>query len=336
MRIREGPCRPGQRLAFRAIEHEDLVTERGMISYISDTCDFVRPRSQVGRNAMASVVSIAEASRKHAVIEQSIERSSRQPAPPACAPSRRDLFGGDDAPRAPAPPHRRLRQPGHPADRPPPARVAHLLRDPPLSEGRRRLPRRLRAAGGHPLRRPRQRHRRRQPARRAGDLHPRRAGARHLLRPAGDDGPARRQGRGGPPRRVRPRLRHPDRATPRPALHRPLPHRPRGGLDEPRRPRDRARPGLLGHRHLPERPLRHHRRPRAATSTACSSTPRSTTPSTAPGILQNFTDLAGFTGDWTMAAYKDQAIAAIRAAGRRREGDLRPLRRRRLARSPPS
>lgn len=30
-------------------------------------------------------------------------------------------------------------------------------------------------------------------------------------------------------------------------------------------------------------------------------------------ILKNFTDLAGFTGDWTMATYKDQAIAAIRA-----------------------
>lgn len=30
-------------------------------------------------------------------------------------------------------------------------------------------------------------------------------------------------------------------------------------------------------------------------------------------ILKNFTDLAGFTGDWTMAAYKDQAIEAIRA-----------------------
>jgi GMP synthase (glutamine-hydrolysing) len=36
-------------------------------------------------------------------------------------------------------------------------------------------------------------------------------------------------------------------------------------------------------------------------------------------ILKNFTDLAGFTGDWTMAAYKDQAIAAIRAqVGRER------------------
>ena len=30
-------------------------------------------------------------------------------------------------------------------------------------------------------------------------------------------------------------------------------------------------------------------------------------------ILKNFTDLAGFTGDWTMATYKDQAIDAIRA-----------------------
>lgn len=30
-------------------------------------------------------------------------------------------------------------------------------------------------------------------------------------------------------------------------------------------------------------------------------------------LLKNFTDLAGFTGDWTMGAYKEQAIAAIRA-----------------------
>ena len=49
-------------------------------------------------------------------------------------------------------------------------------------------------------------------------------------------------------------------------------------------------------------------------------------------ILGNFTALAGFTGDWTMAAYRDQAIAAIRAAGRQRPGHLRPLRRRRLVR----
>ncbi len=30
-------------------------------------------------------------------------------------------------------------------------------------------------------------------------------------------------------------------------------------------------------------------------------------------MLKNFTDLAGFTGDWTMAAYREQAIAEIRA-----------------------
>jgi len=30
-------------------------------------------------------------------------------------------------------------------------------------------------------------------------------------------------------------------------------------------------------------------------------------------LLKNFTDMAGFSGDWTMEAYKDQAIAAIRA-----------------------
>jgi GMP synthase (glutamine-hydrolysing) len=30
-------------------------------------------------------------------------------------------------------------------------------------------------------------------------------------------------------------------------------------------------------------------------------------------LLKNFTDLAGFTGDWTMAAYREQAIEAIRA-----------------------
>jgi GMP synthase (glutamine-hydrolysing) len=36
-------------------------------------------------------------------------------------------------------------------------------------------------------------------------------------------------------------------------------------------------------------------------------------------LLRNFTDLAGFTGDWTMAAYREQAVAAIReTVGRER------------------
>jgi GMP synthase (glutamine-hydrolysing) len=30
-------------------------------------------------------------------------------------------------------------------------------------------------------------------------------------------------------------------------------------------------------------------------------------------LLENFTRLAGFSGDWTMGAYRDEAIAAIRA-----------------------
>ena len=61
-----------------------------------------------------------------------------------------------------------------------------------------------------------------------------------------------------------------------------------------------------------ERPLRDHLRPRPPLL-------RRPVPPRGPPhrqrrrILRNFTDLAGFTGDWTMAAYKDQAIAAIRA-----------------------
>jgi len=38
-------------------------------------------------------------------------------------------------------------------------------------------------------------------------------------------------------------------------------------------------------------------------------------------LLKNFTDLAGFTGDWTMAAYRDQAIEEIRA----RVGDAKVI-----------
>jgi GMP synthase (glutamine-hydrolysing) len=52
---------------------------------------------------------------------------------------------------------------------------------------------------------------------------------------------------------------------------------------------------------------------RRATSTPSSSTPRSTTPRTARASCANFTRIAGFTGDWTMAAYRDEAIAKIRA-----------------------
>ncbi len=45
-------------------------------------------------------------------------------------------------------------------------------------------------------------------------------------------------------------------------------------------------------------------------------------------ILRNFTHrIAGLTGDWTMAAFRQEAIARIRAQVGRGQGDLRPLRR---------
>ncbi len=53
-------------------------------------------------------------------------------------------------------------------------------------------------------------------------------------------------------------------------------------------------------------------------------------------LYENFVRLAGFTGDWTMGAYREEAIAKIRAQVGDREGDLRPVGRRRFARSPPS
>ena len=78
-------------------------------------------------------------------------RGAARPFRPPCKGHRGALFGGDDSPRAPAPSHRRLRQPGDAADRAPPAGVADLLRDPPLPEGRRRLPAGVPAAGGDPF-----------------------------------------------------------------------------------------------------------------------------------------------------------------------------------------
>ncbi len=81
------------------------------------------------------------------------------------------------------------------------------------------------------------------------DLRGRRAGARHLLRRAGDGAAARRRGRGRAPPRVRPRRGAGDRGYAavrgRVAEGRALP-----GLDEPWRPRDPAARGLPRGRHL--------------------------------------------------------------------------------------
>ena len=117
-------------------------------------------------------------------------------------------------------------------------------------------------AGGDPLRRPGQRHRAGQPARRPRDLRPRRPGARHLLRPADDDGPARRPVEAGHHAEFGRAFVTPDRHRTTRCFTGLFADRPRGGLDEPRRPGHRARPRLRGDRRLAERPLRDHRRPR--------------------------------------------------------------------------
>ncbi len=73
----------------------------------------------------------------------------------------------------------------------------------------------------------------------AGDLRGRRAGARHLLRRAGDGAAARRQGRGRASPRVRPRRGAGDRGLG--AVRRRVAQRRKlSGLDEPRRPRHPA------------------------------------------------------------------------------------------------
>ena len=72
-------------------------------------------------------------------------------------------------------------------------------------------------------------------------------------------------------------------------------------------------PGFRGHRRLAERALRDHRRPRPPLLRRPVPPRGAPHRRTAGRILRNFLDLAGFTGDWTMGAYTDEAIAAIRA-----------------------
>ena len=98
-------------------------------------------------------------------------------------------------------PHRRFRQPGDPADRAPRARGRGLLRDRPVHRRRGRA-RAARAQGHHPVGVARRRARGGQPARAAGCCSTAAPDPRHLLRPAGDEPPARRHGRGRRRRRA--------------------------------------------------------------------------------------------------------------------------------------
>ena len=97
------------------------------------------------------------------------------------------------------------------------------------------------------------------PLRAEGALRGGRAGARHLLRRAGDGASARRRGRGRPPPRIRPRRGAGDRghAAVRGRLEE---GREISGLDEPWRPGDPAAEGLPRGWLLAERADRHDRR----------------------------------------------------------------------------
>ena len=168
----------------------------------------------------------------------------------------------------------------------------------------------------------------------AGRLRGGRAGARHLLRPADDVRAARRQGRGRPPPRVRPRLRRDREATARcsTASGRPaqrhqvwmshgdrvtaLPRGLRGrrhvakARPSPSSPTRRAR--FYGV-HVPPRGRAHAGRREAARATSCTTSPASRA-----------------TGPWPPTA--TQAIDDDPQPGRQGQGDLRPVGRRRLLR----
>ena len=157
-----------------------------------------------------------------------------------------------------------------------------------------------------------------EPARTRGRVRARRAGAGRLLRRADHVRPARRPGRALPPTasigraEITPRpalaaVRRPPR--PGPALHR---------LDEPRRPHHRHPAGLR--RHRPERhlALRRHRR-RGAPLLRRPVPPRGRPhrdrrrpPAELPVPHR------GLAGDWSMHAYREQAIAAHPRPGRPR------------------
>ena len=132
------------------------------------------------------------------------------------------------------------------------------MRDRAVPEGGTGLPRDA-AEGRDPVRRARLGARQGRSRCAGRDLQGRRAGARHLLRRADHGAAARRQGRGRPPSRVRPRRGRGHRRQR--AVRRRVGEGPEiSGLDVPRRPRDRAAEGLPRHRQGAEFADRHHRR----------------------------------------------------------------------------
>ena len=102
------------------------------------------------------------------------------------------------------------------------------------------------------------------------------------------------------------------------------------GVDEPRRPRDEAARGLHREGDERERAVRHRRR-REAPHLHHQFHPEVVHTPDGAKLLANFVHkVAGLRGDWTMAAFRGEAIADDPRAGRHGPGDLRPVGRRRF------
>ena len=162
-----------------------------------------------------------------------------------------------------------------------------------------------------------------------------RAGARHLLRRAGDGGAARRRGRGRPSPRVRPRRGAGDGGDAlvrgRLAQGRALPR-----MDEPRRPRHAAAGRLPRGRHLAERADRHDRgRATPVLRHAISPRGRAYAPRRRAHTQLRAQDRR-LQGRLDHARLQGRGGREDPRAGRQRPRDLRALRRRRFRPSPRS
>ena len=246
---------------------------------------------------------------------------------PFPGPSRSIDSARDAARRARSGPRRRLRGPVRPADRPPRARGAGLLRDRGAHDAGRRDAGDG-AEGDHPQRRPVQRLRGGRPRHRPGALRRRSAGLRDVLRlPA--DGP-RPRWRGRPHRRagVRPdpgprqRARHPARRRPRRAP----------GVDVARR-LGRAGPGGLHRpgvdRRHPGRSVRGPRPPVRRRAVAPRGDAHRARPARARALPPRHRRLPPDVDD---AQHRRGAGRPDPRADRRGSRDLRPVRWRRLGR----